>query len=591
MGGFYNAVADLAKGAVEKIGSKVAANPVAVNRVAEGVETGLYHGMFRPEAAFQDIPAAKHLWDTYQGPYKEQVNQLTSKGVEQAKLAGGTKPAADITKEAQKQASENVFGPNRSGIQAVLKHVEKTVGKNRADILADHLNILFKESPDAEGLSKFDRDMRKGNEDTRFQTPPSKYRDPNLIEKAGRVHQSILAYKAAIPHLTSNLNILMSDGFQTYAKVLDQTFNPSTRKGAEATVLATNAISELTMNGYREHEAFKAGKISQYMPGSVGEFIHKNMYIPGMSSVRYNTLLMSAHASKLAADEAVQNLARGNGKKALPVLRELGLDPMKIQAQKFQLDASDIQKAYYHGTNVRAFLNQGEGRTALGQSSPIFRVMGAFHSYTANQARFIQNVFKRQYQQGDFVGIARNIGLMSMAFPVLGATLYEAERLLIGHDWDDPGKHLANRVEATPAGVVYDALAGRQNAASAARIALNTIDSLSHLASFGVATGYTRGAARNNLAGQIMGPNANMLIQGAQDAYKAAHTDNRHPDAWKPLARDAMADTTPYGIGGVASHQILPTKADSASGKPKRFRRTRPKPDSNNPLNANDFNY
>lgn len=586
MGGFYNSVAKFATEATEKIGSKVLGSSTG-KALSESVESGLYHGLFPSSKAFQDIPVAKALYDHYQGPYQEIKNKLTSQGVQAAQAAGSIKPHSEIVSEASKQAQDMAFGTNRSAIQGVLKHVEKTVSKNRADILADHLNIMFREGQDSQGLSKFDRDMRKkaGPDDEGFNTPPSKYQAPGPIERhVLQTKNAMLAYKAAIPHLASNLNILISDGFQNYAKVLATNFGPS-RKGAEATVLATNAISELWYNGYREKQAFDSGIIKKYAPGGVGEFIHRNMYIPGMSRVRYETLLMSAHASKLAADEAASQLMRGNDKAALPMLRELGLDANKIKTQKGLLLQDDIDKAYYHGTNARAFLNQSDNRTALSQQSAIYRVMGSFHNYVSSQANFLRRTFMRQYQQGDFVGIARNIGLMSMAFPVLGATLYESERLLTGEDWDDPLKHLGNRVEATPAGQAYDALAGRQNAASAARTAINTIDNLSHLASFGVATGYVRGAARAHLANQIAGPIPNMFIQGAEDVYKTSPAA-KNPSA-KPLARDVLSDTLPYGTGAILSHKLLPTRTEELASKPHKFRRSM-KPKNESPT---DFKY
>jgi len=590
MGGFYNTVAKFATEGIEKAGAKIGQSAFA-HEAAENVEKGLYHAVFPAKTAFQDIPAAKALYDIYSGPYKETVNKLTSQGVQAAQAMGSVKPHHEISSEAAKTAQDMVFGKNRAAIQGVLKHVENTVSKNRADILADHLNILFKESPDSQGLSSFDRDMRKGTPDQKVNTPPSPYRGANFYEKnIGRTHQALLAYKAAIPHLASNLNILISDGFQTYAKVVNQNFNPSTRKGAEAAVLATNAISELWHTSYKEKQEFDKGLISKYAPGGVGEFLHRNMYIPGMSRVRYETLMMSAHASKLAAEEASQHLMQGNDKMALPMLRELGLDANKIKRQNGQLLSDDIDKVYYHGTNARAFLNFAENRTALFQRSPLFRTAGAFHNYVSSQSQFFRNVFKRQYEQGDFMGITRNIGLLSMAFPVVGATIYESERLLSGNDWDNPTGHLEKRLEDTPAGAVYDEVAGRQKAGSAAHIALGTIENLSHIAAFGVATGYVRGASRANLAGQVLGPDANIALQGAQDALKSLHTSNRKPDAWKPVARDAMSDFTPLGIGSIASHKLLPTKQDRDA---KKFHKPRLKKQQsdNNPLNSNDFKY
>jgi hypothetical protein len=603
MGGFSNTIANFARETIENTGAKLATKfgpgiAASAHDLSEKVESGLYHAVFKPEAAFKDIPAANKLWEAYKGPYKELVNKHTAEGVSLAIKTGSNQPIHEIESEARKKASDAVFGPKHQVIQGVLKHVEKTVSKNRADIISDHLNILFNEAPikggPNEGKSSFDVDMRgsKKNPDAGFAGPTSKYRDSSesFIEKTAKVHQAILAYKAAIPHLASNLNILISDGFSTYAKALATNFGPG-RKAAEAMVLSSNALSEVWVNGYREKQAFEAGIIHQFAPGSVGEFIHRNMYIPGMQRVRYETLMMSAHASKFAAEHAIEELKAGNTRYALPMFKELGLDHNKIAAQGYQLAPDDIQKVYYHGTDTRAFLSQKDNRSIISQRSPIFRIAGAFHNYVASQSKFLRATFKRQYEQGDFVGIGRNIALLSMAFPVLGATIYESERLLSGNDWDDPAGHLEKRVEATPAGMAYDAVTGKNNATSGAQAALATIENLSHLASFGVATGYIRGATRSHLANQILGPDANMLVQGLEDVQKALHTSNKKPDAWKPLARDIMSDTPSLGLGQIAAHRLLPTKTEEARGKPKKFRRSRPKPEDNNPFNATDFKY
>jgi hypothetical protein len=589
MGGLSNWFVDLAKPVGSVVGKALGKT---ATEGAEWAESGLYHRIFKPEAAFADIPAAKELWDAYTGPYHQLTNKYIAEGVAEARASGTNIVAHEIEQAAKKQASDEVFDEHRQVIQGVLKHVEKTVGKNRADILADHLNVLLQEAPikagPNKGKSTFDVDMMRGGSENGFDTPATKYRPPSLAEKTATIHQRTLAYKAAIPHLASNLNILLSDGFKTYAQTLGTTFGPG-RKAAEAQVLATNAIGELTMNSYKEKQAFEKGLIHQFAPGGVGEFIHRNMYIPGMSSVRYNTLMMSAHASMLAAKEASDHLMQGDMKYALPMMHELKLDPNKILAQHGQFLPEDVEKIYYHGTDTRAFLSQGDKRTIMGQKSPLYRTMGAFHKYVSNQASFMKYVFKRQFQQGDFVGIARNLSLLATVFPVLGATIYESERLLSGKDWDDPVGHSEHRIEGTPLGVVYDSVEGKNKATSKAKIALQTIDNLSHLASFGVATGYIRGASRAHLAEQMLGPDATMAIQGFQDVLKAAHYDDKHKAAAKPLKRDLLSDIPSLGLGSILSHKLVPTKAEVDKDKPKKYRyhRTRGS-DEGNILNSKD---
>jgi len=514
-----------------------------------------------------------------------------------AKAAGYNIPAEHIIKQARTLASEQVFGPNRSGIQAVLKDVEKRAGKNKADILADHMNILFQEGIQDQGFnkgkSKFDVDMAlKGGEyETGFNTPVSKYKPQNFGEKTAGVFKSTLAWKAAIPHAVTNLNILTSDGLRVYAKTLADSFG-SSRKGTEAQLLASNAISEMWIAPYREHQEFKNGHISQYAPGSVGEFIHKNMYIPGLSDVRYQHLIMGAQAGKHVAEEAAGHLANGDTKWALPALKELGLDAQKIKSQGYKLAPDDIEKAYYHGADHRVFLDNNKQTPLFWRRSPLWRTMHAFTGYISNQWAFERAVLTRQWEQGDAIGIARNLALKATVYPIVGATIYEMEHLLTGQDWDDPTGHLKNRVEATPLGAAYDILAGKEKTASSARVALNTIDMLSHLGTWGTTTGYIRGAERAKLAQQIGGPLAGITAQLAEDAIKAAHVDNRHPNAADPLKRDLLSDIPSLGLGSIAAKKLYPTRAEQAKHKIRKVRISRkPKPESNNPLNANEAPY
>lgn len=613
MGSFY---ADLAKAAtegIEKIGAKVSSKLASsstfssfapkVTQFAEdfsnGVERGLYHGIFKPERAFDFTPSSKLLGETYYGPYKQTVEKLTSEGVQRAKATGSNIDPNEITKAAKMQASSAVFGQNRSGIQAVLKDVERKAGKNKADILADNLNVLFQEAPLQQGIrkgqSQFDIDMAKSGKgigEEGFNTPATKYRPPNNIERNLNKFKSTLAYKAAIPHAVTNLNILTSDGFRAYFHTLDEVFNPATRKGAESQLLASNAISEAWMAPYREKAAFDNGFISKFAPGSVGEFVHKNMYIPGMSAVRYQHLVMGAQAGKFVAQEAAGHLANGDTKWALPALRELGLDAAKLKSQNFQLASEDIEKAFYHGADHRVFLDNNKQTPLFWRRSPLFRSMHAFTGYISNQWAFERATMTRQWQQGDAIGIARNLALKATVYPIVGASIYEMERLLTGQDWDNPGQHLENRVEATPLGAAYDAISGKENSVKSAKVALNTIDMLSHLGVWGTTTGYIRGASRAKLAQQIGGPLTGVASQILEDTYKAIHTDTKHPHASDPLMRDLLTDFPSLGLGGNMAKKFYPTRAEQNKNKPHKIRITRkPKAESSNPLNADEAPY
>lgn len=606
MGGIYSSIAELAGSTIGKAFSKDAGSVVGKTAGQELIESGVYRGIFSEQRAFEQHPYAQKIYQDYQQHYKPKVNQYENHIAAAAQAKGQAPEMHEINRAASKQASKEVFGPNQERLQSMLKAVERDKGKNHADILSNHLQVMLKSAPIEEGPAKgrslFDINMARGGLGNGarsysaeaapgFDAPLSPYRGRQGYETAIGKARATLAYKAAPIHMANaTLNIASDSGLGNLFKTLGTIWGPG-RQGAIAQLQHSDAISEFNLQEYTQHLEFQKSGVAKYAPGSVGEFIHKNMFIPGMSAVRRETILMAAHSGKLMAQEATSRLKAGDRQWALPALNQLGLDANKLTAQNFQLTADDIQKAYYHGANSKVFLDPYDRTPTFWRQSPLWRSTKAFSGYITKQNAFERDLILRQYRQGDFVGIARNLALKAAVYPVVGATLYELDRLLTGEDWDDPKKHYANRLEYTPAGMAYDLVAGRNNAVNTARTTINTLDMLARLGVWGATTGYIRGMNRANLAQHLLPPEVNVGVQLAQDMDKAAHTDGQHPDRWKPAARDVMAEV-PYGAGSIASHYLLPTQKEQAAQKPHRFRlQKRPKGDSVNPLNNADFNY
>jgi len=585
---------------------------------AEPVEHAIYTKMFADHRAFDDIPAAKALFDIHQKVYEPKVNQYKNellKTLQQGVSAPvhprfvphitGQLAANDVTRVATKTAQEEVFGKNRSAIQAVVRHVADTKGMNRANILSDILNTMYKEEPIKpgsfnEGKSSLDVDLRrkggKDDIDNAVHTKLSPYRRVTDAEGVVNKARSLIAYKAALPHsVTAFLNAATEHGVINAVKSFNDAFGPGA-KGKETALFVSNAISEFFETSVREEYAFKQSKISKYMPNSAGEFIHRNFFQPGMSYTRKQNLKIGAYSGKRLAEEAAGLLAAGKKIKwATEAFRKMDLDINKIASQGWQLHPEDIQKAYYHGANNLAFLNPKGNTPAFWRQSPYFRAMNSFTGFIANQAAFERRVLREQWQSGDAAGIARNIVIKTLAYPVVGSMIYEAGRLAFGADWDDPGKHLRARLENTPAGVIVDKLAGKENNASSLEILENTLDMASHIGALGQFAQTMRDTNRSELYRKFIPPEANMALQLGQDAFgkgKAIHTDSAHPHAADALKRDLLNDTLlPFGVGQILSHMIYPTKKERDKKNYHRYKANRPKPKSSNPFNGTDFNY
>ena len=617
MGGVYSTIGRLATEGLEnltaKVGSKIASSPIAKDfaqkvgqkveaagaKVSGIVEPTLYRGMFQDARSFAEHPAANDLYNIIQNEYKPKVNQEIARKVNQATSSFGPKPSTqNIIRNAHKDVSDQVFGPNRVMIQGVLKKVEADSGKNKSDILADHLNIILKEaemqSGHKQGLSQFNVDMARkdveGNEGIHTPTTPFKHR--NDAEEISGNFRAMLAHGAAPIHaITAGLNILQEDGLQNLVKTLNNIWGPGS-EAKKAQILASNQISELVLAPYREQEKFEAGIIHSFAPNSVGEFVHRNMYIPGIQATRRQTLFAGASAGKLMAEEAAAKLAKGNDKWANVAFKELDIDPAKIARQGFQLLPEDIDKAYYHGANNRVFLDPYDKTPSFWRQSPLWRSMKAFTGYVTQQQNIQRRIFMKQYRQGDFVGIARNMATLSLVFPLVGSLLYEFDRIRNGEDKGRYGAALKARVEATPAGQLYNLATGQEDPANMAKTINNTIDMFGRLGVWGATTSYVRGANRASLAEHFLPPELNMAVQLGQDAIKATQSDKRHPDAATPFKRDILSDIPSLGAGTFASHEIYPTKAERDSGKIKKSRRSRKvQEETTNPFRSNDFSY
>lgn len=592
MGGTYNAVAELAGKYAEKLATKFGSK--VAPEFGELVEKGVYRGVYNPARTFEAHPMAKQVYEDYTQIYKPKVSKYETELAKTQQSSGQAINLNANTKAASKRASDEVFGPKRVIIQNMLKRVERDKGKNLADVMSNHFNVLFEEPAQQEGtsrMSKFNADMRGGfgkknlNPEKEIETPTSPYKSRNAAEDVIGKARSTLAFKAAPIHLANTLgNIATEGGLKNLAQTLYNVWGPSSQ-GNVARLMASDAVSQIYLDPIKEFQSFQSGRISKYAPGSVGEFIHRNMYIPGMSMVRRQNLIIGAESGRLLAQEAAEHLKAGNTKFGIPALKRLGIEPAKIIQQGYQLHPEDISQAYFHGSNNTAFLDPYDATPTFWRQSPTWRTVKAFSGYITKQVEFEKKVILKQYKQGDFVGIARNIALKSLAYPLVGATLYEFDRLLTGSDWDDPAKHLENRYDATPAGQLYHMATGTNDPASSAKTTLNTIDMIARLGVFGNTTGYIRGANRASLGERFLPPELNIGIQLFQDMDKAAHYDSNHPNAAKPLARDVLSDVPSLGLGSVLAHKIVPTRKEEQKDKLQKYHKTKQKPESDNLFN------
>jgi len=608
MGGFSEAIGKIAAEGLEDVGSKI------TSKIAEVAPEISLRGLFSPERAFEQAnPYAKELYHDHVTEYVPKKSEYESKianGLKNpinahpsvrgaistldptGKLGPANKvPVSEISKHASKMASDEVYGPNRIAIQDMLRYTINNQGQQTADILSDHYNVMFQEAaPKYGGKSQFGKDMAGagGDDEKGIQTPLSPYKIKGKWEKFVQPFRQALAYKAAVIHAgVAGGNLTSEYGYTNMLKAVNQLYGPEHQID---NLLASNAISELTIAPLREKQAFENGVIHKFAPGGVGEFIHQNFLIPGLAPVRRQSIAMGAQGGKLVAEEAAYRLSKGDSQYAIQALKRLNIDPAKVIDQGYKLHPEDINKAYYHGANNTVFLNPYDKTPTFWRQSPLFRSMKAYSGYITQQGAFMRGLLLHQMRSGDTLGLARTIANWGLMAPLVAATIVEFDRITVGEDHEGGiagmAKHLENRYKATPAGRIASALTGSK-AASNPDSVYNTIYLLGTLGAWGNITGYIRGANRSSLVGRFMPPEARMAEQGLEDVVKASGRDSKHPKAAEPLGRDLLSDIPSYGLGTQASHIIFPTEKEAAKNKSHRPRRTQAKPKNWNPRQFN----
>lgn len=585
MGGFANSFAHAASEAVGKVAPAL----------EKDAEAAIQRGLFNPAQVFKEHPFAAKIFDDYEKEYKPRVEKYSSQNAQklQQSTAPVTADAIGVAKsEARKKATAEVFGPKRERIQQMLKTVEAQKGKNKADIMSNHFNVLFKEEAydqgKNKGISAFDKDMmgssKPGSKDG-FNTPTTPYKGRNAVETFMGGIRNTLAFKAAPIHAaTTALNLVKSDGLVNLSKTLYNIWGP----GHDANInriLASDMISELHIQPMLEHYKFENGVISKFAPGSVGEFLHKNVFIPGMDATRRNSLYAGAESGRVMALEAANKLKAGKKQWAEQVFKTMNIDPAKVASQGFQLAPDDIDKAFYHGANNKVFLDPYDATPTFWRQSPTWRSVKAFSGYTTKQFQFERKVLQDHWAAGDYVGIARAVATNALAVPLVGALIYETDRQVMGMDHDKPLEHYKNRMEATPGVQAAMMLMGKSSSYNAAQTASNTLDMIARMGVFGNSFGYIRKTDRASLNTALTPPELNELYEGIQDVDKATHYDTNHPNAADPMMRDALGDIPSLGLGPQLSHYLLPTRAEKDAGKFKKYRKQKVSKPSNNPLN------
>jgi hypothetical protein len=492
----------------------------------------------------------------------------------------------EIHNQATNAARQYAFGSNDAvavgHIRAEFTSGDPLTRLTRAQNLSDHLSMFLQDTvakPEwtpvqgqygKRGASSFKMNVLKSKEQSVPIDASATYTQPGKIERTLMGYaNNIMAPLIALPHIGTLLNYAISTPLGDLAKGLSEVMTPGGVQQIKQTLRQSGVFANTTADAFRTVTEGEQGIIGQTFGTKTGSVFSQLTHQPGFNALRTWTVALGAAAGKHTAEDMAQLLhdSGGTNKRAIWELERMGIKSADVLKQKGQLTQDQLQKAVFHFVDNKVFLDNRLNRAYYARANVYTRMGLMFHSYVARQGQFLRDELVKMYQVGvkggDIGLIAQTLATMGVVFPLVGHGLKYME--MAGRGQFQEIKPEANED--------WKKLRGEEGVPTQV---YTLLDGYAHMAAWGVASSYVRGATRTQLASALIGPIGNMGVRIGEDSAKLAF-GKTHP--WKPLARDVIEDSplSYDNLGKMIVHQLLPTtkeeKSRHPSGKLKSFKR------------------
>jgi len=590
IGGAVDAISNLARGAMDKLGSSGVKKMAGETFIAqeeefklspEAMKAGarlkdydfkrqqILNELYKPANAVHEVikndPA--QLQSTLGKIHSDLKNQNHPAATHAAQIIGLDPKNADMTLP---EYSSKIIAQAR-----LLSH-DQNIGKNNALLIGDIMPLYESGDPVAEAhanallniasnqfhdATRVKIDMKKAlrlenkyrvvngmkplHVDLKKFDTSNVYERTNAIERfASQRARWYLAPMIAVNHMSTFMNPLLSTPLESISKAMGGMGNGEIKELMDASAVFASQNFHMLSEDILNETGRIATKIAMPEAGRLyGQIFHN----PGFNFIRKAQLkasaLMGYHATNYWAFKAVEG-----DKSAILELKELGLDPEEIIKRKGELTREEKIKGMYHFTNNRIFISRPFDRSLNATRNPWTRMLTMFHGYVSSQQRFMRRELQKKFETGDYIGIARFAGTVGLMFPMMAPMLKAAEtfartaspdRALQGMQSDY--KHLTHPQSVAQYGAEY-------------------LDMLSYFGSWGIMHGFITASHGDRLALALMGPIAGDVVRTTQDAVnlttKSTKTGKHNI---KPLAKDLLQQSIPVA-GNIIANQMFPAK-------------------------------
>lgn len=519
------------------------------------------------ESGFRETQAGNDFADLLKNKYIPIYQQAREKLFTSASsLPTHMQPAPhELDSQARNIARVNTLGQNDYRGVGLIKAVEKEPGLSPLQIqmkqqsLADHVHMFLKDTvPSGTGpQSQFKRNVRFNKELPTKITTEAHYTTPSPTERFfTRAASKTMLPFIAIPHIGTLMNYAINTPLQDLAKgVADATFhNSNLRQQVADFGLFAGTVSD----AYAVRHYGAKGIIARATgKDQFGVIVNQLTHQPGFNALREWTISIGAATGKHSVERMAEQLVSSGGtdKVAIYQLKKMGLNPTEVMLQKGQLNPDQYRKAIFNYVDNKVFLDNTMQRSYYSGASWYNRMGSMYHGYVSRQGALLKHALTTELTKNGPVGVAQTFAMLGIGFPAVGAGLKTLEMYGRGQFQEaDPKED-------------YRKLSGAEGIKPALE---EWLDAYSHMAAFGVATSYMRGAFRSRLANEMLGPVGNEGINLIQDTAALAASIYKDPSKpkYKPLARDVVEDTMPDNLGKLIAHQALPTAKEEKARNP-----------------------
>jgi hypothetical protein len=469
--------------------------------------------------------------------------------------------------EGKQQAYANMvgrsvaLGPKSINLAATLHPMLKSADpreQTKATAWLEIISQIFKDTQNIPGVgvrsevkhdvgqyvNRLEREYgNKGAELTKLDISPE-YSAPGGFEKGTMKYgMNYLAPLIATAHLADMFKL------GTFpAKALMKSLTQMGDKDLNDTVTASGIFSHTLHSIYHNDFEYRTGLVSR-MTGQPGltAILNKTYHAPLFNNLRMLQLRCFGTAAYHSAQMWGKQAVHGD-KRALSELGEMNLDVDSIIKRGGDLTEDEIQKAVFHYTNSKLFVDRPLDRSRLAQKNGFFRAASLFHGYLSREGTFISHELSKLMKAQDYLGIAQFAGTVGIVFPACAPMLKSlsifartASPSAAWQEMKDDYNHLFHPKTIGEFVSTY-------------------IEMLAHFGGAGAYMSYVHAAENHRTAGALLGPVGGAAANIADDAATAAKGSKRGKHTSDAFKRDLLHYGTIPIFGNWTAEHMLPKR-------------------------------